>query len=94
MDTALKVSMDNLQYAEHVMPLWIDGAKTFAATASAALGLTIVFKEKVLGNSGRMKTGSSLLASWLAYLGCIGTSVVYQWMAVHWIIAQHADFEE
>ena len=91
MDTALKVSMDNLQYAEHVMPLWIDGAKTFAATASAALGLTIVFKEKVLGNSGRMKTGSSLLASWLAYLGCIGTSVVYQWMAVHWIIALRDD---
>jgi hypothetical protein len=80
MDAALKASMDNLQYAEHVMPLWIDGAKTFAATASAALGLTIVFKEKVIGNSGRMKTSAYLIGSWLSYLLCIGTSILYQWV--------------
>jgi hypothetical protein len=87
MDGALKASMDNLQYAEHVMPLWIDGAKTFAATASAALGLTIIFKEKVIGNSGRMKTSAYLIGSWLSYLLCIGTSILYQWMAARWIIA-------
>lgn len=89
-DTA-KVGMDNLQYAEHVMPLWIDGAKTFAATASAALGLTIIFKEKVLGNSGRMQSSRYLVSSWGSYLLCIGASVTYQWMAVHWIIALRDD---
>jgi hypothetical protein len=80
-------SLINLKYAENIMPLWIDSAKTFAATASAALGLTVVFKDKVLGNSGRMRTSSFLLASWAFYILTIGTSIFYQWMAVHWIIA-------
>jgi hypothetical protein len=79
--------MDNLQYAEHVMPLWIDGAKSFAATSSAALALTVIFKEKILGVTGRMRTSSILISSWGAYLLCVGSSVLYQWMAVHWIIS-------
>ena len=91
MDPTFKTSVDNMQYAKDVMPLWIDGAKTFAATSSAALGLTIVFKEKVLGNSGRMRTNSILIGSWVSYFSCVGCSVLYQWMAVHWIISLRAN---
>jgi hypothetical protein len=94
MDPTFKTSINNMQYARDIMPLWIDGAKNFAATSSAALGLTIVFKEKVLGNNtARMRTNSFLVGSWVSYFLCIGCSVFYQWMAVHWSISLRANPE-
>jgi hypothetical protein len=83
--------MDNLQYAKEVMPLYIESAKTFAQTSSAALALTIIFKEKILGVSGCVRTSAYLVGTWAAFLLSVGTSVLYQWMAVRWIIALRND---
>jgi hypothetical protein len=77
--------MDNLEFAKEVMPLYIDSAKTYAQTSIGALAFTIVFKEKVLGMSGRMKATVTLVCSWLFFLFAIGASVFYQWVAVRWI---------
>lgn len=69
------------------MPLWIEGARNYATTASAALGLTVVFKEKILGVTGRARTTSVLISSWAAYILTVGCSILYQWIAVHHIIS-------
>ena len=42
-----------------LMPLYIDSAKTYSQLSIGALALTIVFKEKVLGDVGRMQVNNS-----------------------------------
>lgn len=55
-------------YAKDVLPRYIDCAKTFSQMAIAALSLTIIFREKVLGGTGPMKLGRLLVASWSCFL--------------------------
>lgn len=72
-------------YAKDVLPLFIDSAKGFSQMAIAALALTIVFKEKVLGAPGPMKVSGLLIASWSCFLVTIGTAITYQWLAIRLI---------
>lgn len=48
----------------------------------AALGFTIAFKERVLGETGLMRVNVLLSISWLAFLLAISASEYYQWVAV------------
>ncbi|HEU4559319.1 MAG TPA: hypothetical protein VFS20_15790 [Longimicrobium sp.] len=67
------------------MPLYIESAQTYLQLAVAALGLTVVFKEKVLGLEGQMRVTRLLLASWACLLSAIGVGAWYQYVAVKWI---------
>jgi hypothetical protein len=71
--------------AKETMPLFIETAKTYAQLSAGALALTITFREKVLGESGRMAMNAWLVASWIGYLVSIGACALYQWVAVRWI---------
>ena len=68
-----------------LMPLYIDSAKTYSQLSIGALALTIVFKEKVLGDVGRMQVNKLLIASWFCFLISIAASAYYQWVAVRLI---------
>jgi hypothetical protein len=74
-----------VRFAKFVMPLYIDTAKTYAQLSVGALALTIVFKEKVLGEVGRLRINVLLVASWLCFLIAIAASAYYQWVAVRLI---------
>jgi hypothetical protein len=68
--------------ARDLLPLYIDSAKSYAQLSAGALALTIVFKEKVLGDTGRMRLNVLLVLSWFSFLLAIGASTYYQWVAV------------
>lgn len=68
-----------------VMPLYIESAQTYLQLSVAALGLTVVFKEKVLGLEGQMRVTRLLLASWTCLLAAVGVGAWYQYVAVKWI---------
>jgi hypothetical protein len=74
-----------LDIAKETMPLYIDNAKSYAGLAAGALGLTIVFREKILGETGTVKKSFLLFSSWVCFLATIVTSAFYQWLAVRWI---------
>ena len=70
---------------KEIIPLYIDTAKSFLNVSSAALGLTIVFREKVVGVQLNSKVGLLMISSWLFYLLTIGASVLYQYLAVKFL---------
>jgi len=72
-------------FAKDVLPLFIDSAKVFAQMSIAALGLTIIFREKVLGQAGPMKVNWLMVGSWACYLITFFFSLVYQWLAIRLI---------
>jgi len=74
-----------VRFTKEVMPLYIDSARAFAQLSAGALALTIAFKEKVLGEIGRMRINVLLITSWLCFLVAIGASAYYQWVAVRLI---------
>jgi hypothetical protein len=67
------------------MPLYIDSAKTYAQLSMAALGVTITFKEKVLGAKPGRFLDALFLASWFSFVLAVGASAYYQWVAVRLI---------
>jgi hypothetical protein len=71
--------------AKETMPLYIDNAKSYAGLAGAALGLTIIFREKVIGETGTIEKSFSLFTCWACFVVTIFFSAFYQWMAVRWI---------
>lgn len=66
----------------NLIPMYVDSAKTYSELSIGALALTIAFKEKVLGESGRMRKNTVLVTSWLCFLIAIAASAYYQWVAV------------
>lgn len=78
-------SMTDLDFAKEVMPLYIESAKSYAQLSAAALALTIIFKEKVMGESGRMRVNILMVSSWFFFLLSIGASAYYQWVAIRLI---------
>lgn len=90
---AKKRADDQIGFAKNVFPLFIQSAKDFSKLAIAALGLTIVFREKVLGEtSGPMEVSWLLISSWTCFLISILSSIVYQWVAIR-IIAVYRGYE-
>jgi hypothetical protein len=75
----------NSEFASDVMPLYIESARTYAQLAAGALGLTIVFREKVLGLEPGRGINALLVSCWVGFLGAIGASAYYQWVAVRLI---------
>jgi len=70
---------------KEIIPLYIDTAKSFAALSSGALGLTIVFYEKIVGAKPGNPVNRMMVASWLFYLLTIASSALYQYLAVRFL---------
>ena len=70
---------------KEIMPLYIDSAQFFAALSSGALGLTIVFYEKIVGYRPGDSINRTMVASWLLFLLAIGTSAFYQYLAIRFL---------
>ena len=51
-----------------IIPLYIDSAKTFMTLSTGALGLTIAFREKIVGAQPGTRVGILMLLSWLFFL--------------------------
>ena len=51
-----------LRLAKETMPLYVDASKSYAQMAGAAIALTVTFREKILGETGKMRTNWTLMA--------------------------------
>jgi len=67
------------------MSLYIDSAQIYLELSIGALALSIIFKEKIIGESGPVKVSIILALSWLLYLLTIGASAFYQYLAVKFL---------
>jgi len=78
---------DSMRYIvnKEIIPLYLDSAKTFMSLSSAALGLTIVFREKVIGSKPGTRVSNLMVASWLLFLLTIGSSAFYQYLGVKFL---------
>jgi len=77
-----RMDMDAQQakaYAEHVMPAYIDGAKTFIQLSIGAIALSVAFKEKILGNKAGFVT-PMVAAAWVLLLVTTGAGALYLWV--------------
>ena len=70
---------------KEIMPLYIDSAKYFATLSSGALGLTIVFYEKIVGARPGDPVNKTMVGSWFLFLLTIGTSAFYQYLAIRFL---------
>jgi hypothetical protein len=70
---------------KEVMPLYMDTAKTFETLSSGALGLSIVFYEKIVGATPGTRVNRIMVASWFLYLLAIAASAFYQYLAVRFL---------
>ncbi len=68
-----------------VMPLYMDSAETYLQLAIGAIGLTIAFREKILGEDSTRSLSKSLVMTWVLFLLAIGFSAIYQWAAVRFL---------
>jgi len=68
-----------------IMPLYIDSAKTFLQLSIGALALTVVFREKVLGETGPKGIGALAILCWVFYLLTVAASALYQYSAIKYL---------
>jgi hypothetical protein len=67
------------------MPLYMDSAQMYLQLSIGALALTIIFKEKILGEKNGINVELYLIVSWLLFLLTIGFSAFYQYLAVKFL---------
>jgi hypothetical protein len=66
-------------FAEHVVPAYIDGAKTFIQLSVGAIALSVAFKEKILGSKPGFVT-PLVAAAWVLLLFSTGAGALYLWI--------------
>ena len=64
------------------MGMYVDTAKTYMNLSAGALGLTIVFREKIVGAQPGQGIHRLMLACWLLFLLAIAASALYQYLGV------------
>jgi len=79
------ISDADLEFAETVMPAFIETAKMFSQLSVGAQVLSIGFQEKVLGNARHRRVTLFLTISWFLFLLAIGSGAMYQYTAVHFM---------
>jgi len=77
--------MTRFEVNQVIMPLYIDSAQMYLQLSIGALALTIIFKEKILGEKNGIKVELYLVVSWLLFLLTIGFSAFYQYLAVKFL---------
>ena len=68
-----------------IIPLYIESAQLYLQLSIAAIGLSVAFKEKILGQKSKKNVSRALVGSWLLYLVTIGVSAFYQYLAVKFL---------
>ena len=78
---------DSMQFIvnKEIMPLYLDSAKTFMSLSTGALGLTVAFREKIIGAQPGSRVSALMLVSWLLFLLTIGSSAFYQYLGVKFL---------
>lgn len=81
------MACDEIRYVVNldIIPLYIDSAKTFMSLAAGALGLTITFREKVVGLKAGANVGTTMIISWVFFLLTIASSSFYQYLGVKFL---------
>jgi hypothetical protein len=83
--------MTRFQVDQIIIPLYIESAQVYLQLSIGALALSIIFREKVLGEQGPMSVGILLMISWLCFLLTIGASAFYQYLAIKFLdsVSEH-----
>jgi hypothetical protein len=68
-----------------IIPLYIDSAKTFMSLATGALGLTIIFREKIVGMKAGANVSTPMIISWVFFLLAIVSSSFYQYLGIKFL---------
>ncbi|MCW8891787.1 MAG: hypothetical protein OQL18_00515 [Deltaproteobacteria bacterium] len=77
--------MTRFEVNQIIMPLYMDSAQMYLQLSIGALALTIIFKEKILGEKNGINVELYLIVSWLLFLLTIGFSAFYQYLAVKFL---------
>jgi hypothetical protein len=77
--------MTRFEVNQVIMPLYINSAQMYLQLSIGALALTILFKEKILGEKKGLKVEVYLIVSWFLSLLTIGLSAFYQYLAVKFL---------
>lgn len=75
---------------KEIMNLFSSTARTFIQLSSAALALTIIFSEDVLGVQAPIKATDCLIATWILFLLAIFFGALYQYFAIKFLEVKHA----
>ncbi len=78
-------TVDRFEVNQTIIPLYMESAQTFLELGIAALALTVIFREKILGEIVVKRVPVPLLISWLSFLVAIGASGFYQYLAVKFL---------
>lgn len=78
-------TVDRFEVNQTIIPLYMESAQTFLELSIAALALTVIFREKILGELLVRRVPVPLLISWLGFLLAIGSSGFYQYLAVRFL---------
>ena len=81
------MACDEIRYIVNldIIPLYIESAKTFMSLAAGALGLTITFREKIVGLKAGGAVSRTMIISWLFFLLTIASSSFYQYFGVKFL---------
>ena len=73
------------EHYEKIINLYIQSTKHFIELSSAALALSVIFREKILGFKESANIGWLLIGAWLAFLCSIGFGILYEYLAIHFL---------
>ncbi|GAB5394494.1 MAG: hypothetical protein Altm1KO_40120 [Alteromonas macleodii] len=68
-----------------IIPMYIESAQLYLQLSIAAIGLSVAFKEKILGQTQKKSVSLLLASSWLFFLITIALSAFYQYIAVKFL---------
>ncbi|MDA0385806.1 hypothetical protein [Vibrio owensii] len=82
-----KSEQELLEYSYHTlvnqdfMPLYVSSTETFITLAITAIGLSVAFREKILGQSGKLELTPLLVSSWSMLGATIASGAYYLYAA-------------
>lgn len=68
-----------------IIPMYIESAQLYLQLSIGAIGLSVAFKEKILGEQHTKSVSLILAMSWLLFLATIALSAFYQYIAVKFL---------
>jgi hypothetical protein len=77
--------METIENSKAIMKLYIDSANSYIQLSIGVLILSVVFKEKILGEIGHFQKGGLLIVSWIFLLVSIGAASLYQYLAIKYL---------
>src|SRR5262249_37388110 len=67
------------------IPMYIDTGKMFIQLGTGVLALTVLFRENILGETGKVRLTKLLSFSWASLLLSMGAAALYQYRAVKFL---------